>query len=74
GIFRSGGDTRFALLLDAGIIWAIGVPLAVAGAFLFHLPVYLVYLLVMTEELTKWLLGMRRFLSRKWIHNLAQTL
>ena len=37
GIFRSGGDTRFALLLDGVIIWVVGVPLAFAGAFLFHL-------------------------------------
>jgi MATE family, multidrug efflux pump len=39
GIFRSGGDTRFALILDGVIIWVVGVPLAFAGAFIFHLPV-----------------------------------
>lgn len=73
GIFRSGGDTRFALVLDGLIIWVVGVPLAFAGAFLFHLPVYWVYLLVMAEEITKWVLGAYRFFSRKWIHNLAKT-
>jgi putative MATE family efflux protein len=73
GIFRSGGDTRFAFLLDGIIIWVVGVPLAFTGAFIFHLPVYWVYLLVMSEEITKWLLGVYRFFSRKWIHNLAQT-
>lgn len=71
GIFRSGGDTRFAFVLDGVIIWVVGVPLAFAGAFLFHLPVYWVYLLVMSEEITKWALGAYRFFSRKWIHNLA---
>ena len=73
GIFRSGGDTRFAFILDGIIIWVVGVPLAFTGAFIFHLPVYWVYLLVMLEEFTKWLLGVNRFFSRKWIHNLAQT-
>ncbi|OGN88602.1 MAG: hypothetical protein A2Y88_03845 [Chloroflexi bacterium RBG_13_48_10] len=73
GILRSGGDTRFAFLLDGVIIWVVGVPLAFAGAFLFHLPVYWVYLLVMSEEIAKWVLGMYRFFSRKWIHNLTQT-
>ncbi len=73
GIFRSGGDTRFALVLDGVIIWVVGVPLAFAGAFLFHLPVYWVYVLVMSEEITKWALGVYRFFSRKWIHNLADT-
>ncbi len=73
GIFRSGGDTRFALVLDGLIIWVVGVPLAFIGAFIFHLPVYWVYLLVMSEEITKWSLGAYRFFTRKWIHNLAVT-
>jgi putative MATE family efflux protein len=73
GIFRSGGDTRFAFFLDGVIIWVVGVPLTVIGAFIFHLPVYWVYLLAMSEEVSKWVLGVYRFFSRKWIHNLAQT-
>jgi putative MATE family efflux protein len=73
GILRSGGDTHFALVMDGVIIWVVGVPLAFMGAFLFHLPVYWVYLMAMSEELTKWALGMYRFFSRKWIHNLAET-
>jgi Na+-driven multidrug efflux pump len=73
GILRSGGDTRFAFFLDAGFIWLIGVPMALFGAFVLHLPVYLVYLMVMTEEASKFSLGLYRFFSRKWIHNLANT-
>jgi Na+-driven multidrug efflux pump len=73
GIFRSGGDTRFAFLLDGVIIWVVGVPLAFIAAFVLYLPVYWVYLFVMSEEIAKWILGMYRFISRKWIHNLAQT-
>jgi putative MATE family efflux protein len=72
GIFRSGGDTKFALLLDGVIIWVVGVPLTFMGAFVFHLPLYWVYLCVMSEEILKWSLGMFRYFSRKWIHNLAQ--
>lgn len=73
GVIRSGGDTRFGFLMDGVVIWVVGVPLAFMGAFIFHLPVYWVYLLVMSEELVKWLFGLYRFFSRKWIHNLAQT-
>ncbi len=73
GVLRSGGDTRFCLFLDGVIIWIVGVPLAILGGIVFHLPVYWVYLLVMTEEVTKWLVGIPRYLSRKWIHNLART-
>ncbi|PJH76282.1 MAG: hypothetical protein CO064_02085 [Anaerolineae bacterium CG_4_9_14_0_8_um_filter_58_9] len=73
GAFRGGGDTRFALFLDGFIIWMLGVPLAFLGGFVFHLPVYWVYLLVMSEEATKYILSLPRFFSRKWIHDLAQT-
>jgi putative MATE family efflux protein len=72
GVFRSGGDTRFAFILDGVIIWVVGVPLAAVGAFVFHFPVNIVYLLVMTEEVTKCAIGIVRFFSKKWIHNLVQ--
>jgi putative MATE family efflux protein len=71
GILRAGGDTRFSLFLDGIIIWLIGVPMAYLGAFVFHFPVYLVYLCAMSEEATKWVLGIRRYLSRKWMNNLT---
>jgi putative MATE family efflux protein len=71
GILRAGGDTRFSLFLDGIIIWIVGVPMAYLGAFVWHFPVHLVYLCAMSEEATKWFLGVRRYLSRKWINNLT---
>jgi len=71
GVLRAGGDTRFSLFLDGIIIWIVGVPMAYLGANVFHLPVYLVYLCAMSEEVTKWVLGMFRYHSRKWINDLA---
>jgi Na+-driven multidrug efflux pump len=74
GVMRAGGDTRYSLVLDGFLIWLVGVPLAALGALILHLPVYWVYLLAMSEEVTKWCLGMRRYFSRKWIHNLTHSL
>ena len=71
GILRAGGDTRFSLFLDGMIIWIVGVPMAYLGAFVFDFPVHLVYLCAMSEEATKWVLGIRRYFSRKWINNLT---
>ena len=45
--------------------------MAYLGAFVFDLPVYLVYLCAMSEEAAKWVLGIQRYLSRKWINNLT---
>jgi Na+-driven multidrug efflux pump len=72
GMMRSGGDTRYSLFLDGIIIWILGVPMAFLGGFVLHLPVYWVYLFVMSEELTKCILGIRRYFSRKWIHDLTR--
>jgi Na+-driven multidrug efflux pump len=71
GVLRAGGDTRFSLFLDGIIIWLVGVPMAYIGAFVLHLPIYFVYLCAMSEEATKWMLGISRYRSRKWINNLA---
>jgi len=71
GILRAGGDTRFSLFLDGIIIWLVGVPMAYLGAFVFNFPIYFVYICAMSEEVTKWFLGIARYRSRKWINNLA---
>lgn len=71
GILRSGGDTVYAFFIDAGVIWAVGVPMAYLGAFLFHLPIHYVYLMVITEEAVKVCLGLIRFFKGRWIHSLT---
>jgi putative MATE family efflux protein len=71
GILRAGGDTRFSLFLDGIIIWLVGVPMAFLAANVLHLPVYYVYLFAMSEEAAKWILGVTRYRSRKWINNLT---
>lgn len=71
GAMRAGGDTRFALLMELSSIWLIGVPAAYLGAFVFNLPVYYVYLLVILEEVVKMFASGWRVYSRKWIHDLV---
>ncbi len=71
GALRAGGDTRFALIMEICSIWLIGVPAAYIGAFVLHLPVYYVYLMVIIEEIFKVFVSAWRFKSRKWIHDLV---
>jgi len=71
GILRSGGDTYYAFFIDAGVIWIVGVPMAYLGAYLLHLPVYWVYLMVISEEVVKVSLGLIRFSKGRWIHSLT---
>lgn len=74
GILRSGGDTRFGLFVDVTPLWLIGVPLALVGGFVLHLPVYYVALLVMADEATKFVIGLWRVWSGLWIHNVVHAL
>ncbi|MGD8404077.1 MAG: MATE family efflux transporter [Anaerolineales bacterium] len=71
GVLRSGGDTRFAMFMELATIWVVGVPAALIGGFVLRLPVTGVYMLVLLEELVKVFVIMRRYLSRKWIHDLV---
>lgn len=71
GAMRAGGDTRYAMFTELFSIWVIGVPLALIGGFVLHLPVYGVYALVLLEEAAKAIIIFRRFISRKWIHDLV---
>ena len=72
GILRSGGDTRFSLVLDGLVIWFVGVPATAAAAFLLHLPIYLVYAFTYSEEAVKFMVGVRRYFSKKWINDLTK--
>lgn len=74
GILRSGGDTKFSLILEIGSVWGIGVPLAFLGAVLLKLPVYLVVGMVYIEEVVKLIIAFPRFKSKRWIRNLVQNL
>jgi putative MATE family efflux protein len=71
GILRGAGDAKSALIIEGFTMWFIGVPLIIAGAFLFKLPVYQVYALAILEEVAKFILGLMRLKSRKWINNIT---
>ena len=71
GALRAGGDTKYAMFTELFSIWMIGVPAALIGGFVLHLPVYYVYAMVLLEEAVKAIIIFRRYLSRKWIHDLV---
>lgn len=70
GILRSGGDTKYALKTEAFTMWFIGVPLAFLGALVLRLPIYVVFGMVILEEITKFIVGIKRTVSNKWIKDI----
>lgn len=71
GVLRSGGDTKYTLFLDFSGVWAIGVPMAILGGPVLKQPVYIVYAMVLAEEVYKAVLGFFRYRREKWIRNIV---
>lgn len=71
GVLRSGGDTKYCLLLDMGGMWLVGVPLVALSAMYLKLSIQHVYIFVFMEEIVKLIIGLPRIASRKWINNLV---
>jgi len=72
GVFRNGGATRTAAIIDITSMWLVGVPLAMLGGLYFHMPLFYIYIIMMVEEIVKLAFSMPFFLSKKWIKNLVK--
>ena len=70
GIIRSGGKTKYVMLIDMMGTWLIGVPLALISGLYFRLPVVWVYFILSQEELARFIVSVIMFRSRKWMHTL----
>lgn len=69
-VLRSGGETKYTLILDMVGTWGIGIPIGLISAFIFKLPVYWVYFLISMEELVRFLIGLKLVYSKKWMKNI----
>lgn len=70
-ILRCGGDTKAALFLDVSSVWLIGIPMAVIGGLVLQLPIYIVYAMILLEEVYKTGLGYLRYRKKKWLRNIV---
>ncbi len=70
-ILRCGGDTKAALFLDVTGVWIIGIPMAIIGGLVLQLPIYIVYGMIMIEEVYKLIFGFIRYRKKKWLRNIV---
>ncbi|MDD6811520.1 MAG: MATE family efflux transporter [Lachnospiraceae bacterium] len=73
GILRSGGQTKYVLMVDTIGTWCFGIPLGFLAAFVLHLPIYLVYFILSLEECVRFGISWVIFRRRKWMKTIAQT-
>lgn len=72
GIFRSGGDTKFGLIMDVSTMWGFSILLGAVAAFVFHASVQVVYVILMSDELIKIPITVKRYLSYKWLKDVTR--
>ena len=70
GIIRSGGKTKYVMMIDMVGTWLVGVPLALLTGLYLKLPVIWVYFILSQEELIRLIVSVFMFRSRKWMHTL----
>ena len=72
GILRGGGDTRFALGIDLCSLWLVALPAGLLSAFVFKLPVLLVYASIKLDEPVKMIVIFWRLRNRNWMKNVTR--
>ena len=71
GIFPAGGDTRFGFICDIITLWVIVVPLGMLGAFVWELPIWVVYIFINMDEWVKIPAVFHHYRKYKWVRNLT---
>lgn len=72
GIFRGGGDTRFGMFLDSGILWGCSILFGFLAAFVWKLSVPAVYFVLLIDEIVKFPLCCIRYRQKKWLRNVTR--
>ena len=70
GIIRSGGKTKYVMLIDIIGTWGFGVPLGLLSAFVFELSIPYVYFILSLEECVRFAISIVVLRRKKWMHSL----
>lgn len=70
GILRSGGRTKYVMIIDTLGTWIFGVPLGLLSAFVLHLSIPYVYFILSLEECFRLAVSVVVFRRRRWMNSL----
>ena len=71
GILRSGGKTKYIMVIDFIGTWLFGVPLGLLAAFVWRLPVPWIYFLLSLEECVRLAISLVLFRKKIWMRSLG---
>lgn len=72
GICRSGGDTKFGLVLDMIFMWCVAIAGGLLSAFVLELGVYVTYIILLSDEVIKLPITLWRYRTKKWLRDITR--
>ena len=72
GILRGGGDTKLALMLDAGGMWFINIPMGILTGLVLKIPPQFIFLAMRSGAFISISISLTRILSGKWIRQVTR--
>lgn len=72
GVLRGGGDVRAATATDLIPLWLCALPLSALAGLGLKAGIFWVYVAMASEQFLKFFLGVWRFKSGAWIHDVTQ--
>ena len=70
---RAGGDSLFLMILDGGIMWTVGIPLAyIAVLFMGVSEVSTLFIICQIEQVIRLFLGITRYKKGYWLKDLTK--
>ncbi|MCL2843376.1 MAG: MATE family efflux transporter [Oscillospiraceae bacterium] len=73
GTLRGGGDARFVMIIDVSFPWLISIPLGALAGPILGWPVWIVFLILRSEDIFKTLVVLWRIPRGKWIKDVTKT-
>ena len=70
GIIRSGGKTKYVMVIDFIGTWLFGVPLGLVSAFVLDLSIPYVYFILSMEECVRLAISLVLFKKKSWMRSL----
>lgn len=70
GIIRSGGKTKYVMMIDIIGTWVFGVPLGLLSAFVLNLPIPYVYFILSLEECIRFAISLIVLKRKNWMNSL----
>ncbi len=72
GVFPAGGDSIYDAISVFIATWCLALPISLVGAFVFHWPVMVVYMVMCADEIVKAPFLIPRYRKYIWLKNLTR--